>query len=644
MASPIHTRSGTAYAAKVVAGSHHSTPARRPDESATPFATPASTPSRIPVLGTQPNTQPTASYSQNNSTNPTNSSTGGAGASPAPAHPTSGTGPEGSPEPEPTRSPAPDLSAAANAPHRKASMANRQVQRACKYLADSKLMQGDEAAMTLESLAMALLLMGKRESKNLQVNFVKKVVTTIGDMVLLHCADLKTEARETAERHEHQVMEKLAEDKRWMEGKFDEIKEIASGISPSELAQARTATAGNIPTYQRFFGINNSISNVVPPPPPPPTNPRDKKARNAEYTRARQVLFAPCISEVPEGVEVLPPTCADAAIADRFRTAIRESDLEKQAGCALLPLTVRRVNKDILVHFPTPGAANWIRSAEGSDALEHHLRYHITAVDRKYKVVAHIVPTIFTANNAEALREIEATNELPAMCIERAQYIKPEALRNEGQRHANVMLTLNNPYAANSTILDGIEICGMRVQCWRQKYEPPRCVKCQYHGHILRSCHQTEDTCGICGEEHRTRDCPREGRLWCVSCKTNSHSSRNRKCPSFLRRCVIYDTRHPENCRVFFPTEEAWTLEAMIEPGASFATYRHYQFHRRAPAPASSPKRPAATLGQASVVPGRSTGNQQTRRQSAAQTLDDDALWKQVDDIAMVNNQVAYSH
>ena len=50
-----------------------------------------------------------------------------------------------------------------------------------------------------------------------------------------------------------------------------------------------------------------------------------------------------------------------------------------------------------------------------------YLRYHITAVGRKYKVVAHIVPTTFDDKSKDALREIEGINNLPANSIEHAK-------------------------------------------------------------------------------------------------------------------------------------------------------------------------------------------------------------------------------
>ncbi|KZV59409.1 hypothetical protein PENSPDRAFT_695165 [Peniophora sp. CONT] len=160
------------------------------------------------------------------------------------------------------------------------------------------------------------------------------------------------------------------------------------------------------------------------------------------------------------------------------------------------------------------------------------------------------------------MREIEVTNGLPANSITAAHYIKPEELRAEDQRHANVMLTINRASVANDTILNGIVVCAHWSQCWRQ--------------------------------------------------------NRDRHCPSFLRRCTIYDSRHPENCRIFFPTDELWTHEAMVEPGQPFESY-HLMGKPRARTPA---RRQPATIGQSPVAPARSIGNQKSRRRAGGQDLD----------------------
>jgi hypothetical protein len=84
-------------------------------------------------------------------------------------------------------------------------------------------------------------------------------------------------------------------------------------------------------------------------------------------------------------------------------------------------------------------------------------------------------------------------------------------------------------------------------------------MKCRKWGHFASDCIAEKDTCGTCGGEHRTSACTNTTRRHCVSCKSDSHTSWDRNCPEFKRKCVWYDDKHPENKLRYFPTEDEWT-------------------------------------------------------------------------------------
>ena len=44
-----------------------------------------------------------------------------------------------------------------------------------------------------------------------------------------------------------------------------------------------------------------------------------------------------------------------------------------------------------------------------------------------------------------------------------------------------------------------------------------------------------------------------------VSCRSDSHASWDRSCPTFQRKCTELDARLLENLMPYFPTEETWT-------------------------------------------------------------------------------------
>ncbi|KAI0027450.1 hypothetical protein K488DRAFT_61564, partial [Vararia minispora EC-137] len=111
---------------------------------------------------------------------------------------------------------------------------------------------------------------------------------------------------------------------------------------------------------------------------------------------------------------------------------------------------------------------------------------------------------------------------------------------------------------ANKFLLNGMVICSKRILGTKMKKEPVRCLKCQSYGHYTNTCLATEDICGKCRGKHHTVDCVNSSSSYCVSCWADDHSSRDRICPEFQRKCEQYDSHHPENGLVFFPMEEPW--------------------------------------------------------------------------------------
>ena len=146
------------------------------------------------------------------------------------------------------------------------------------------------------------------------------------------------------------------------------------------------------------------------------------------------------------------------------------------------------------------------------------------------------------------------------MEIIKAKWIKPIGRRRPDQTHAFVIITLSSADSANILIRDRMNICNVRVRPKKQKAEPVQCMKCRKWGHFASDCQADKDTCGTCGDSHRTNACTNKGKIYCVSCGDKSHPSWDRTCPEFNRRCAIQDKRNLENAMPFFPTEHDWTL------------------------------------------------------------------------------------
>ncbi|KAI0026639.1 hypothetical protein K488DRAFT_22400, partial [Vararia minispora EC-137] len=203
-------------------------------------------------------------------------------------------------------------------------------------------------------------------------------------------------------------------------------------------------------------------------------------------------------------------------------------------------------------------AATWVRS-EGKSDFHEAIPIHATVKERLFHVMALFVPLHFQPEQERDLREIEHVNQIDPESIIRARWVKPTHFRREGQEVGHAILTFASAETANKLLLNGMVICGKRISGTKMKKEPIRCLKCQTYGHFANACMATEDTCGKCGEKHRTADCKNPFGTFCVSCQTNDHASRDRVCPEFQRKCEAYDSHHPENGLAFFPTDEPWT-------------------------------------------------------------------------------------
>ena len=85
-------------------------------------------------------------------------------------------------------------------------------------------------------------------------------------------------------------------------------------------------------------------------------------------------------------------------------------------------------------------------------------------------------------------------------------------------------------------------------------------MKCRRWGHFVDKCPESEDTCGTCGDKHRTSACKASNKLYCISCVVTLHARRDRACLEFLKQCENIKERNPVNSMPFFPAEQDWTL------------------------------------------------------------------------------------
>jgi len=223
--------------------------------------------------------------------------------------------------------------------------------------------------------------------------------------------------------------------------------------------------------------------------------------------------------------------------------------------------TVYKTKKNaILFMLNSKEAANWVREPGNEEMFANAFSKGLHIRDRLYNIVAPRVPLTFEPENNTHLREIEEANGLTPCAMCKAQWIKPAECRRSGQTHAFAILSFSLANTANKLIWDGIGICGSLIRPMKQKQEPIQCMKCRRWGHFANRCLENGDTCSTCGESHRTSICANDSKFYCVSCGDNSHTSWDRACPEFIRRCASLDDRNPVNGMPFYPAEQDWTL------------------------------------------------------------------------------------
>jgi hypothetical protein len=180
--------------------------------------------------------------------------------------------------------------------------------------------------------------------------------------------------------------------------------------------------------------------------------------------------------------------------------------------------------------------------------------------ERSYNLVVPRVPITFDPQDGKHLREVEEVNGLTTNALRKVRWIKPPQRRRLGQTHTYAIFSIVTAGMANMLIKDGLNICSTKVRPKKQKQEPIQCMRYRQWGHFVSECIAESEACGNCREAHHTNACQNKGKTFCIICKDNSHTSWDRNCPEFLRRCAIYDEHNPENGMPYYPTEEDWTL------------------------------------------------------------------------------------
>ncbi|KAH7903475.1 hypothetical protein BJ138DRAFT_976038, partial [Hygrophoropsis aurantiaca] len=213
-------------------------------------------------------------------------------------------------------------------------------------------------------------------------------------------------------------------------------------------------------------------------------------------------------------------------------------------------------NGGIIIELDSTETVEWLRGSEVRNSFIQSLQAAVTFKERFYHILVPFLPLTTNPEHTDTLRAIEEENGMNPNVIVNMRWIKPPNRRNPQQTCAHAMMVLSDPSAANSLLRDGLLVNSLKLHPRKDKKEPIRCAKCHLWGHMARDCSAPGDTCGTCGMEHKTTDCPETNKKHCVSCNSSSHPSWSRECPEFKRRCRDIDLKHAENNMPYFPTLE----------------------------------------------------------------------------------------
>ena len=282
-----------------------------------------------------------------------------------------------------------------------------------------------------------------------------------------------------------------------------------------------------------------------------------QKIRNKQGIQHRQFV----ISFSPEAVD--PPTDSSDATNAQIKAKFNDALLKATEGTTT-KAEVRTANilsnGRILIELKDASAAKWLREGDNRETTAKLFDRNCFFIDRPYPLILRFVPVSFNPTSEEALRDLEAAHDLPTNSITGASWIKDPARRSSTQEVANMKINCSSPEAANKLLTSTVRIGHKVVSVQKETKEPARCNKCQLYGHFAADCKVSKDTCGTCGGEHRTSVCMQEDR-WCTSCAVATHPSTSRRCPQFIRRLGILNTRNPEYALPYYQTNEEWTWE-----------------------------------------------------------------------------------
>ena len=310
-------------------------------------------------------------------------------------------------------------------------------------------------------------------------------------------------------------------------------------------------------TTTRTYSQVAATAPTYTPAPPPPVSIDQVRLQNREEIKKRQVLIEFDGSQDLQ-LENMDETVLARKVKDAINTTWAASTAPKPDIPQIKAAVLMR-NGGLLLELDRAEAAEWLCSDDNRSNVLANIGSGASIKNRTYQVIVQFIPVQFKPEDKDALRQVEATNNLQTDSILKAEWIKPVKDRRENQRVATARFYFKDAKSANTTLSKDTYILGKKVIPKKPRREPIRCLKCQLFGHERRHCTSEEARCAKCAMNHETEDCQAPLRaITCRNCE-GRHPSYDRDCPRFVEKCAQLDARCPENNLAFYPTDEPWS-------------------------------------------------------------------------------------
>jgi len=219
--------------------------------------------------------------------------------------------------------------------------------------------------------------------------------------------------------------------------------------------------------------------------------------------------------------------------------------------------TMQLWNVGILLEMNSDEGADWLRQEDIGEKLTDKIK-DSQIKGQSFNVIAHFIPLTFNPDNPEHLREVEQTNSFMEKTIVKEKWAKPPQQQSPSQTNGHLIVSFADPNTANQAILKGMVVCHKCASVLKCKYEPLWCLKCHGWNHIATACKEMDNTCGTCGGGHRNTDCNSGNTHFCTPCGMIGHTSWDRRCPTFMRKCSELNKKYPDNSLLFCPSKDLW--------------------------------------------------------------------------------------